>query len=78
MALEHKRIAYKYVECDPYKKPKELLELNPKGLVLVSNGVDRPESSTQRLTWTCKAIKLPGGKSLGESTVRKPVVILNP
>ncbi|KAG8901794.1 hypothetical protein FRB99_005094 [Tulasnella sp. 403] len=31
--LEYKGIPYRYVECDPYKKPKELLELNPKGLV---------------------------------------------
>jgi len=27
------QISYKYFECDPYKKPKELLALNPKGLV---------------------------------------------
>ncbi|KAG8990850.1 hypothetical protein FRB94_013035 [Tulasnella sp. JGI-2019a] len=48
VTLEHKKIPYKYFECDPYKKPKELLDLNPKGLV--------------------PALKLPGGRSLGEST----------
>lgn len=26
-------IDYRYVEVDPYKKPKELLEISPKGLV---------------------------------------------
>ncbi|KAJ9111123.1 hypothetical protein QFC19_001322 [Naganishia cerealis] len=26
-------IDYRYVEVDPYKKPKELLEVSPKGLV---------------------------------------------
>ncbi|KAG9019029.1 hypothetical protein FRB90_007201 [Tulasnella sp. 427] len=33
VTLEYKKIPYRYVECDPYKKPKELLDLNPKGLV---------------------------------------------
>ncbi|KAG8860351.1 hypothetical protein FRB96_004000 [Tulasnella sp. 330] len=33
VALEHKKIPYKYVECDPYKKPQALLDLNPRGLV---------------------------------------------
>jgi len=33
VTLEYKKIPYKYSECDPYKKPKELMEPNPKGLV---------------------------------------------
>lgn len=34
IALEHLGpIAYQYYEIDPYKKPKELLDVNPKGLV---------------------------------------------
>jgi glutathione S-transferase len=34
IALEElKDIPYKYFEVDPYKKPKELLDVNPKGLV---------------------------------------------
>ncbi|KAH0834781.1 glutathione S-transferase [Lanmaoa asiatica] len=33
VALEYLGIPYKYYEVDPYKKPKELLELSPKGLV---------------------------------------------
>lgn len=32
-ALEYLGIPYKYYEVDPYQKPKELLELSPKGLV---------------------------------------------
>ena len=30
------KVDYTYVEIDPYKKPKELLEVSPKGLVPVS------------------------------------------
>ncbi|KIO16651.1 hypothetical protein M407DRAFT_33694 [Tulasnella calospora MUT 4182] len=48
VALEHKKIPYRYVECDPYKKPKELLDLNPKGLVpalKLSNGRSLAEST---------------------------------
>lgn len=30
------KVDYAYVEIDPYKKPKELLEVSPKGLVPVS------------------------------------------
>ncbi|EMD31932.1 hypothetical protein CERSUDRAFT_88563 [Gelatoporia subvermispora B] len=33
VALEYLGIDYKYYEVDPYKKPQELLELSPKGLV---------------------------------------------
>ncbi|TBU56429.1 thioredoxin-like protein [Dichomitus squalens] len=33
IALEHLGIDYEYYEVDPYKKPAELLELSPKGLV---------------------------------------------
>ncbi|KZT66579.1 glutathione S-transferase [Daedalea quercina L-15889] len=32
-ALEHLGIDYKYYEVDPYKKPADLLEVSPKGLV---------------------------------------------
>ncbi|KAG6379633.1 glutathione S-transferase [Boletus reticuloceps] len=32
-ALEYLGIPYKYYEVDPYKKPRELLEVSPKGLV---------------------------------------------
>ena len=31
------RIPYQYVEVDPYNKPKALLDINPRGLVPVSN-----------------------------------------
>lgn len=30
-------VDYTYIEIDPYKKPKELVEISPKGLVPVSN-----------------------------------------
>ncbi|KAJ7129237.1 thioredoxin-like protein [Mycena epipterygia] len=33
VALEYLGIPYKYYEVDPYKKPAELLEVSPKGLV---------------------------------------------
>ncbi|KAH9855614.1 glutathione S-transferase C-terminal-like protein [Lenzites betulinus] len=33
VTLEHLAIDYKYYEVDPYKKPAELLEVSPKGLV---------------------------------------------
>ncbi|THC89737.1 hypothetical protein EYZ11_010814 [Aspergillus tanneri] len=33
IALEAKNIPYQYIEVDPYQKPPELLEVNPRGLV---------------------------------------------
>jgi glutathione S-transferase len=33
VALEYFGLPYKYYEVDPYKKPQELLEISPKGLV---------------------------------------------
>ncbi|KAJ3052396.1 hypothetical protein HK097_006321 [Rhizophlyctis rosea] len=33
IALEAKQIDYEYVEVNPYEKPKELLDINPRGLV---------------------------------------------
>ncbi|KAH8428153.1 glutathione S-transferase family protein [Aspergillus melleus] len=33
IALEAKGIPYQYIEVDPYQKPPELLEVNPRGLV---------------------------------------------
>ncbi|KAJ7368788.1 thioredoxin-like protein [Mycena albidolilacea] len=33
IALEYLQIPYKYYEVDPYKKPADLLEVSPKGLV---------------------------------------------
>ena len=33
IALEVKGIAYQYIEVDPYKKPQQLLDVNPRGLV---------------------------------------------
>jgi len=33
IALEVKGINYQYIEVDPYKKPANLLEINPRGLV---------------------------------------------
>jgi len=33
VAFEHLEIPYKYYEVDPYKKPQQLLEVSPKGLV---------------------------------------------
>lgn len=33
IVLEHKRIAYQYVEVNPYRKAPEFLALNPRGLV---------------------------------------------
>ncbi|OKL60122.1 hypothetical protein UA08_04673 [Talaromyces atroroseus] len=33
IALEAKGIPYQYIEVDPYEKPPELLEINPRGLV---------------------------------------------
>ncbi|KAF2743148.1 glutathione S-transferase [Sporormia fimetaria CBS 119925] len=33
ISLEHKGIPYQYIEVDPYKKPKELTDINPRGLV---------------------------------------------
>jgi glutathione S-transferase len=31
--LEHAKVPYQYREVDPYKKPQDLLEVSPKGLV---------------------------------------------
>lgn len=33
ISLEHKKLEYQYVEVDVYRKPKELLDVNPRGLV---------------------------------------------
>jgi len=33
ISLEFKGIPYQYIEVDPYKKPKELVDINPRGLV---------------------------------------------
>ncbi|KAK3110372.1 hypothetical protein LTR53_015407 [Teratosphaeriaceae sp. CCFEE 6253] len=33
ISLEHKKLDYEYVEVDVYRKPKLLLEINPRGLV---------------------------------------------
>jgi glutathione S-transferase len=33
ISLEHKRLDYQYVEVDVYRKPKLLLDINPRGLV---------------------------------------------
>jgi glutathione S-transferase len=33
ISLEHNSIPYEYIEIDPYKKPKELLDVNPRGLI---------------------------------------------
>lgn len=33
IALEAKGMSYQYIEVDPYAKPKELLDVNPRGLV---------------------------------------------
>lgn len=33
ISLQHKRLEYQYIEIDPYQKPKQLLDLNPRGLV---------------------------------------------
>lgn len=33
ISLELKRLDYQYIEVDPYKKPQQLLEVNPRGLV---------------------------------------------
>lgn len=33
MALEYLGVDYRYIEVDPYKKTKELLDVNPRGLV---------------------------------------------
>ncbi|KAI0367173.1 glutathione S-transferase C-terminal-like protein [Pilatotrama ljubarskyi] len=46
VTLEHLGIDYMYYEVDPYKKPAELLELSPKGLVpaLRLNNFDPPRA----------------------------------
>ncbi|GAB7348508.1 hypothetical protein MBLNU459_g6910t2 [Dothideomycetes sp. NU459] len=33
ISLELKQLSYQYIEVDPYAKPKELMEVNPRGLV---------------------------------------------
>lgn len=45
IALEHLQIPYRYIEVDPYKKPAELIEVNPKGLV-PSLRLDSPHGKT--------------------------------
>ena len=35
IALEEKEAEYQYIEIQPYHKPKQLLDVNPKGLVPV-------------------------------------------
>jgi glutathione S-transferase len=39
IALEEKKADYEYIEIQPYHKPKELLDVNPKGLVPVNPGI---------------------------------------
>lgn len=45
-ALEYLHIPYKYYEVDPYKKPQELLNVSPKGLVpaLMLHAFDPPRA----------------------------------
>lgn len=44
--LDHSELDYHYIEVDPYKKPKELLEVSPRGLVpgLKLNDYDPPRA----------------------------------
>jgi glutathione S-transferase len=39
VARKTAKIDYAYIEIDPYKKPKELVEISPKGLVPVGLGL---------------------------------------
>jgi len=40
IALEAKGLSYQYCEVDPFKKPRPLLEANPRGLVPAIRGGD--------------------------------------
>ncbi|KAF2751850.1 glutathione transferase omega-1 [Sporormia fimetaria CBS 119925] len=42
IALEEKHIQYQYIEVNPYEKPKQLLDLNPRGLVPTLQWHDKP------------------------------------
>jgi glutathione S-transferase len=42
ITLEEKHIQYQYIEVNPYHKPKELLDLNPRGLVPTLRWHDKP------------------------------------
>jgi glutathione S-transferase len=64
------KVDYAYVEIDPYKKPKELLEVSPKGLVPVSY---IPSICSQirsaDLLRESQAARLGQGKSLHDSLI---------
>jgi len=69
IALEYLEIPYYYYEVDPYKKPKELLEVSPKGLVpgLRLNNFDPPRAlneSTVILEYLEDVAENTSGKSL--------------
>jgi hypothetical protein len=46
-ARKSAKVDYTYVEIDPYKKPKELVEISPKGLVPVSRKGDGITKATR-------------------------------
>lgn len=49
---------YQYIEVDPYKKPKELLEVNPRGLVPgIRHGDWGCGESTVLMEYVCFAMR---------------------
>jgi glutathione S-transferase len=64
------KVDYAYVEIDPYKKPKELLEVSPKGLVPVSYiPLICSQIRSADLLRESQAARLGQGKSLHDSLI---------
>jgi len=65
--LEYKRIPYQYVECDPYNKPKALMDINPRGLVpalKIGDNGERLGESTVIMEYLEERFSSPGTPSL--------------
>jgi glutathione S-transferase len=61
-------IDYTYIEIDPYKKPEELTDISPKGLVPVSS-VEICVDVRSDETYFCQAMRLNNGGSLHDSMI---------
>jgi glutaredoxin len=58
IALDSKGLEYKYKETDPYRKPAELLEHNPRGAVptLVHNGEKVRKCTLKVIEWMLQIV----------------------
>lgn len=67
--LEYTNTPYHYYEVDPYAKPKELLEVSPRGLVpgLRINNASQPRAVAESviiMEYVCEIAEREGRKSL--------------